>query len=423
MDSELIYLNRLKERIAEQTQLGNENGVLRQRDFMYLAELIEEESRIRLSISTLKRIWKPDNQSLPHLSTLDALVQVVGYPNWHEYKKTFSSKRLAQSKQPKSVSKGIWYFATIGFLGLMVLLALVVPGFISQEGVYIKGRVDFTADQTVSVGVPNSVIFAYDVSNVMADSFFIQQSWNEAFREAIDPNKTHFTSIYYYPGYHKAKLIANDSIIAEQPIHLLTDGWLAFVNTGFGQERPIYLSQELGSRSGHLRIERADLKAVELNLQQPFKVSFRQMQDFGNLSSQDFRLKARLKADPIPEVPCPVMELTLHCEQHIMVVPITSKGCVSSIGLKLSDKYLRGKEHDFSDFGVENLAAWHELELQVKDQKARVFIDGRLIYQLDEPANLGLIKGLDIRIVGLGQADWIKMWDGKDQLVFSDEFE
>ena len=162
MDSELIHLNRLKQRIAEQTQLGNENGVLRQRDFMYLANLIEEESNIRLSISTLKRIWKPDNQSLPHLSTLDALVQVVGYPNWHDYKKTFTASPSLPPKTKEQVvaAKGIWYVAMIGFLALMGLLAFIVPGFISQEGIYIKGRVDFTADQTVSVGVPNSVIFA-----------------------------------------------------------------------------------------------------------------------------------------------------------------------------------------------------------------------------------------------------------------------
>ncbi|MEL7532863.1 MAG: hypothetical protein AAFN10_16205 [Bacteroidota bacterium] len=423
MDTELIHLNRLKSRIAEQTQLGNENGVLRQRDFMYLANLIEEASKVRLSISTLKRIWKADNQSLPHLSTLDALVQVVGYPNWHDYKKASTPSLPPKTKEQIVAAKGIWYVAMIGFLALMGLLALIVPGFISQEGVYISGRVDFTADQTVSVGVPNSVIFAYDLSNVRADSFFIQQSWNEAFREAIDPNKTHFTSIYYYPGYHKAKLIANDSVIAVQPIHLLTDGWLPFVSTAFGQERPIYLPKEVGSRSGNLRIERRDLAALDLNLQAPFQVSFRQMQDFGNLSSQNFRIKARLKADSLAEMPCQSMEMILHCEKHILVVPITSKGCISNIGLKLSDKYLRGKEHDFSAFGVDDLSLWHELELQIKEQKAEVLIDGRLIYQLDKPAKLGTIKGLDIRIDGLGQVDWVRLWKGEDELVFGDEFE
>ena len=45
----------------------------------------------------------------------------------------------------------------------------------------------FDAQKTVAAGIPNTVIFKYDVSNVAADTFYIQQSWNEDHKVTIDP--------------------------------------------------------------------------------------------------------------------------------------------------------------------------------------------------------------------------------------------
>ncbi|MEI9809516.1 MAG: hypothetical protein WDO16_17520 [Bacteroidota bacterium] len=42
----------------------------------------------------------------------------------------------------------------------------------------------------------------------MADSFFIQQSWDKNRRVKIDKHSHTLTDIYYEPGYHIAKLIA-----------------------------------------------------------------------------------------------------------------------------------------------------------------------------------------------------------------------
>jgi hypothetical protein len=56
----------------------NGNGSLRQRDLEYLADSIEEHSGIKLSLSTLKRLWKKDYDQTPHPSTLDALISILG---------------------------------------------------------------------------------------------------------------------------------------------------------------------------------------------------------------------------------------------------------------------------------------------------------------------------------------------------------
>ena len=46
----------------------------------------EEKSGIKLSLSTLKRLWKKDYDQTPHPSTLQALVSLLGYKDWQEFK-------------------------------------------------------------------------------------------------------------------------------------------------------------------------------------------------------------------------------------------------------------------------------------------------------------------------------------------------
>src|SRR4029450_6001906 len=84
--SEREYINLCKQLIEEKFHFENDAGTLRQRDLEYLADAIEERSGIKLSLSTLKRVWKKDYDQTPHPSTLQALVSVLGYKDWQEFK-------------------------------------------------------------------------------------------------------------------------------------------------------------------------------------------------------------------------------------------------------------------------------------------------------------------------------------------------
>lgn len=84
--SEQEYIALCKQLIEEKLQFGNGHGEVRQRDLEYLADTIEEKSGILLSLSTLKRLWKKDYDKMPHPTTLQALVSVLGYKDWPEFK-------------------------------------------------------------------------------------------------------------------------------------------------------------------------------------------------------------------------------------------------------------------------------------------------------------------------------------------------
>src|SRR5687768_18582830 len=84
--AESDYIALYRRLIEEKFHFDPRGGTLRQRDLEYLADQIEERSGIKLSISTLKRFWKKDYNQTPHPSTLDALVSVLDFRDWQEFK-------------------------------------------------------------------------------------------------------------------------------------------------------------------------------------------------------------------------------------------------------------------------------------------------------------------------------------------------
>ena len=86
------------------------NGSWKQRDFQYLSDLVAERSGTRLSISTLKRIWKEQDNRLPQLYTLNALVHLLDYKSWNDYKNdqlqtvTIEPEKNGEQQQPVSNS-------------------------------------------------------------------------------------------------------------------------------------------------------------------------------------------------------------------------------------------------------------------------------------------------------------------------------
>ena len=79
-------------------------------DFELLSEKIFDEVNVKLSITTLKRVWgKVNYASEPSISTLNALAQFIGYQNWSHLKNErkpsahLTSKKLTNFRKKKQV--------------------------------------------------------------------------------------------------------------------------------------------------------------------------------------------------------------------------------------------------------------------------------------------------------------------------------
>lgn len=78
-----------------------DNQVLAHKDFEYLCFVIKEKSKINLSASTLKRIWKNEYDRLPQDSTLDALAQYIDFESWNAFKRDVMREKESKPQAQK----------------------------------------------------------------------------------------------------------------------------------------------------------------------------------------------------------------------------------------------------------------------------------------------------------------------------------
>jgi len=423
--SESEYIALCKRLIEEKFQLQNVEGTLRQRDLEYLADSIEENSGIKLSLSTLKRLWKKDYDQTPHPSTLQALVSVLGYKDWQDFKlrqESTSATHLTEQRKKHILFFRPWLLlpVMVSALALIWLIAFR-PGKVGKTKPVIKGVVTFTGNKTVSHGVPSTIIFNYDVTNVEADSFFFQQAWNDLEKVRIDPRGHYYSNIYYYPGFHKAKLIANDSIIKRFRVHITTDGWLPLVRRTFTDNFPVYIKTNPVS-DGTLHISHKDLASADVNIDKDFLLTYFNVRDFEATSSDNFSLDTRIKCDSTNATPCPAFQLTVICEEHIFFVTLTGKGCERNISIKMGEVYEDGTSSDLSALG-RNLYNWQNLRIQVAQKRATIYLDGRLAHTITFQKDFGKVVGLVYNFEGTGAVDYVKLKNGENKLVLDDEFD
>jgi hypothetical protein len=84
-------------------------------------------------------------------------------------------------------------------------------------------RVSFSVEQ-VTTGIPNTVIFRYDLDGQAVDSLELQQSWDDRRRDLLDPGQNLVTSTYHSPGHYLAKLIADGVVLDSQHVYLPSNG-------------------------------------------------------------------------------------------------------------------------------------------------------------------------------------------------------
>ena len=420
--AEKEYINQCKQLIEEKFQFQNEEGTLRQRDLEYLADSIEEKSGIKLSLSTLKRLWKRDYDQTPHPSTLQALVSILGYKDWQEFKLNANPPTAIPAPKKKVPSFTRWMVLT-AVMAIAVLFWLIAfrPGKLDKIEPLIRGPVTFTGNKTVSQGVPSTIVFNYDVSNVTADSFFFQQAWNNMEKMRIDPKDHYYSNIYYYPGFHKAKLIANDSIIKRFRVHITTNGWLPLVRYAVTDKMPVYIKKNNPVVNGALHIKQNDLRSCNVNMDKDFILSYYNVRDFEGTSSDNFSLDTKIICDSANN-PCPAFELVIICEEHIFFVDLTGKGCEHNIAIKMGEVYQNGSNADLSAFG-RDLYNWQHLQIQINHKQATIYLDEKPVHAITFKNDFGKVVGLNYNFTGTGAIDYVKLKNGEGQLVYEDEFD
>ncbi len=261
------------------------------RDYEYLSELILEKTNISISISTVKRIWKNDPLRIPHVSTLNAFAQFLDYEHWNDFKTKLKNEiRPSVVSENKTDRKNTTRYIPI-MVGVFTTIIIIFLLFIFYN--HGKGKksallvntkdVLFTSKKTVTSGLPNTVVFNYDISKTTFDSAFIQQDWDPGKRKRIAKEDQYHTCIYYYPGYYTARLVLNNQEVKKFPLFITTNGWIAVYKKDYHQEIPVYLKNIDLIRDKKLHVSVEDLKTNKIENDKDFLIGFYNARDFGEV--------------------------------------------------------------------------------------------------------------------------------------------
>jgi hypothetical protein len=392
----------------------------KQRDYEHLSDLIYAKTGTRLSLSTLKRLWTGQFSNAPQSATLDALAQFAQFKSWNEFR---SSATIAKStleneptNKPKRNQSNLWSGLVVSLiLGSVILLFLKNhSGNKSKQttSVELKQEVNFS-HKILAEGLPNTVIFSFDLSQIKEDSLFFQQSWDYKTRVQIPAKSRNFSSIYYYPGYHSAKLFAGKTQIAEQKVHIKTNGWQGLASSVANEAMPVYLKNPVHDGMLYAPLDEQPIQQF-LTDNSEFNVRYYNISDFQDVTGDNFLLTAKIRNDiKHGGLTCQDVRFYISCESGMIIVPFCVPGCVANLNLLASNHYLAGQNNDLSALGI-NLSEWQKIFISSDTKKLHIKTpSGELSTTYNQ--SLGGIKGLIIEFHGSGAIDEISLGNVLDE--------
>jgi hypothetical protein len=439
MERENDLVLRCRELIEQSLNWGSSENWTNQ-DFENLSEKIFDKTQVRLSVSTLKRIWgKVRYDSSPTPATLNVLARFVGLENWRSFQQTYSSATSQPEKtdQPQTepapirTQKTSYRWAAV--IGVIIVAAISIYALVKGKSpIAEKNEAPGTGDtvnvlfkaRKVTDDLPNSVVFTYDASGFNADSVFIQQSWDPMRRQKVSQTGREHTSIYYRPGYFLAKLVINDRIKAEDVVFIKTQGWRGMIEMGGPNKTPpVYLSKKEMTTPGGLGVASATLRdKIGTPVFNERGVSFHNVREFDSLMGDAFRFDINLRnTSTIEECLCRMVEITLLTKDGAIIVPLSAKGCISKIGVLAPDGWIGGNTNDLSAFGCD-FKDFEHVTVEVKDKNFVVSLNEKSILQRALPnGSVGEIVGIRITFEGTGEIKDVKL-SSPDNVVYEEHF-
>ncbi|TLF43193.1 hypothetical protein [Maribacter aurantiacus] len=387
------------------------------RDYQALSVSIQKETGTLLSVSTLKRLsGKVKYGSRPNTATLNALAQYVGFKDWRAFVQDSEASNPPIQKLTKTKGRN----TKILLILILVLIASIFAFFGIEKNKPSYKSDDFVfKGKSVTTGLPNSVVFNFDASVADEDAKIeIQQDWDKRKRTLVNKNDSVSTSIYYWPGYFKSKLVIDDTIVKEHDILIPTVGWLGMIEQ---EEQPIYLDPTDIYRDKSLAISKQTLLAHNVDPSiEKVVVGFYLVKDFGEIYTDNFEMNASVRNEYMDGLSgaCQRVTVLVLYDGGAIGIPLSKNGCISELTLMTFEDFVDGKKSDLSGFGVD-FSKYVRLKCISKDQKFNVFIDDKPVYHFKVPETPKKIYGICIYFEGSGSIQYVSFENDSSTLYNS----
>jgi hypothetical protein len=397
-----------------------------QRDFELISREIEDRTGTLISVSTLKRLLKGEFGRMPQNATLNAISSYLGSKNWQEYK-TSMQKVVEQPVIGKSMEEGSqsrtwkinWKWAGAAVVATGIIVFFSFANLHSKP--YGLEKAQFGARKTTDASIPNTVVFSYNIDDVQADSFFIQQSWDRRRRVRIYKHSYTLTDIYYEPGYHTAKLIANDSVIKTIDVSIPTGGWFLFAKAMGGKSIPQYIKNDNAVKNGVLSLDRSDLENSQVTITEEKIFGYTLFPRQLTLSSDDFIFTARARMKEVRNNHCPFIMYEVFCQRNFLFFKSMPRGCAGETQAQFGEQFFSGQKNDLSSLCYD-LSEWQDIAIEVKNKIVTVSIGHKEVYKTTYLHSSGLVTGLGFFSNGLCEVDAVEIKGPDGKVLYQNDF-
>ncbi|MGB3063138.1 hypothetical protein [Sphingobacterium thalpophilum] len=408
-----------KQEIEEVLNWG-ESSQWKTKDFETLNEMIHDKTGISLSVSTLRRIWGHTKyESLPTLTTLDALSRFIDYPSWREYSAHHSKKEdTSPTGRPIGSAKpdNKRVFRSLLILFGLIGISLVVYSYIqSRPGIT---DVNYELDiKKVGESLPSSVIFSYRSKEKVDNDVYFQQSWDNSKRVRINAESKTLTSIYQYPGVHIAKVIVGDNVVCKKPVVIPTKGWVGIVENG---ESPIYLDKGDFLSDSLITLTESRIKTFSVNMEtDPRLIQFYNVGNFDPFDLADFSFSTQIRHDfQKGASACQFTYIAFYTDRGVILIPMSQAGCVAKLTLINHDEVMYGAENDLSDLGLD-ISKWTKVDIRNVNDKISVYYNGTSKLEIPVIDRNTKLYGFGVFFKGTGSLKSLTLKNGKNT-VFTD---
>lgn len=416
------HLTLCKKLIEEKVGWGASENWTTQ-DFEELSVRMQDATEQVISATTLKRIWgRVAYENKPSRHSLDTLALFLDYDSW----RAFTSEHVIETEHelsaplsPNTDRKQRGLSVIILSIGMLLLGASTILWLGLRGSTPEPTPIQFTS-RPVSMDLPNTVVFEYDVSAIEADSFFIQQSWDMRLRQEVSQSNSYHSSTYFYPGYYIAKLIANNEILLEHPVHVKTLDWKVLLEES---PMPVYLPSEAMKNDGTLAVSRDWVYEAGYPIDNGKHVlGYYLVQDFGPLKMSDFSMEAvisHIKSEPLR--PCQGGQVTIRGEDGMIRFPFDIPGCTGLMRVTAGDVHLSGESNDLSNLGAD-YANWQLVQLHVKNKEVTIQIGTNQPFTFAYDYDMGKVVGVWFQFVGRGMIDEFQLKDEQERVMYNEEF-
>jgi hypothetical protein len=405
-------------------EIFSDNGysdpaAMTQRDFDHVGEQLRQKSGIVISGTTVKRLGYGEFSRLPQIATLNAIANYFGHKTWQDYK-----AEKIRTEPPKEPAKKVKHKFSLKYLSItVVLLVVAVIYFLGATKRTVRNAqsASFSFRKNTSNDIPNSVVFNYNIDEVQADSFFIQQSWDANRRIRVYKKKYTVTDIYYEPGYHIAKLIANDSAIRTVDVSIPTDRWFFYAIDNVANYTPEYINTNTLGNPGSLAVSLEQLHESGIDIKNDKRYHYVYFPSQMNVPSDNFKFKTRVRMREVRRSACPYIEVELYCQRSFMIMRSMTKGCAHEGLMQFGEQIIRGTDTDLLPVSFD-VHEWTDIDIIVRDKVVTVKLNNKEVFSTRFVMDTKYLVGVGFISNGLCEVDKAELIGLDGKVIYKNEF-